>query len=601
MSDDNDRKTITFYATTVPLSDNYTVSLTKDLGPTSFTDGIAEQDDEDAEQPHRYTKQRILGKGGNGVVIAAIDRKMQRPVALKISTTEEGRAEQLRFLREARVTGQLNHPNVMPVYDIGTDTDGHLFFTMKVVSGKSLSERLSEQSAGSLLQRLLVFRQVCNAIAFAHSRGVLHRDIKPANVMMGEFGEVLVVDWGICKVMDESVEDYQSLTSTVSSDGLQTRVGEIAGTPAYMAPEQARGEVESLDNRTDIYALGALLYTILTSKAPIEGPIEQVLERVIRGDIRSPREVAPDQVPRELDTIIRKAMHPDQESRYQTVSSLSDDVQAFIEKRPVSAVQYSALQRLGKWASRNQHILRPVGFTAALSLAALVSGGLVHFNQMAESRDSALIEAQRANDAEREARIEAINGRASLSTSEAMYGHPGAAIDQLRAIRQQMLNLNTDTLRADIGFAIAKRTAIQPTIITTGEDPVEIGMSNNGSHVALLNKKALQIFQNSDIERSVHSNLPTGSALTFGPWNNHAPWLIQASPDGVRAVHPITKEERNWTGTFDNCSEPRNTFDNGWIAQSCAGQGIVVWDWNHSTPPRTYPLSDAETHVIQIS
>ena len=175
MSDENDSKTIPFYDTTVSLSKGGHVSLPNDMGPTSFTDGLIEEGDTDSDSPLRYTKQRILGKGGNGVVISATDRKMQRPVALKIShATQVGRAEQLRFLREARVTGQLNHPNVMPVYDIGADPDGHLFFTMKEVSGKSLSERLSDQSAGSLVERLLVFRQVCNAIAFAN--GDLERD-----------------------------------------------------------------------------------------------------------------------------------------------------------------------------------------------------------------------------------------------------------------------------------------------------------------------------------------------------------------------------------------------------------------------------------------
>ena len=578
-------------------------SLDAALDTFSFTDGITDGAIEERQLDHRYAKQRELGRGGDGVVVAAIDRKMQRPVAVKSTHAKHtSRADQLRFLREARVTGQLNHPNVMPVYDIGTDPNGSLFFTMKEVTGQSLAQRLTGGQAGSMIERLLVFRQVCNAIDFAHSRGVLHRDIKPANIMMGEFGEVLVVDWGLCKVLGETPEDFENLTLKVSRDELETRQGQVAGTPAYMAPEQAQGQIDALDNRTDIYALGALLYTLITEKPPFKGPVHHVLEQVSQGDFPSARSIAPKTVPRELDLIVQRAMSLEPADRYQRVADLSDDIQAFIEERPVNSVDYSWIQRTSKWASRNKRVVRPVATTLMLALLALGVGGLVHLNQLATSRDAAVVEAERANRAEHEALREVVNGRASLATSEAMYGHAGPSMRQLRAVRQDMEVLGVDTLRADIGLAIARRTAIQPIAFEASDRlPDDISISDDGTTTAVLHEDALFLFANNQPEDPTRIPLTPDVVRTLGPWSEGSPWLLQPSTGGILGLHPITGKERSWTEGFGTCEAPQITLDGDWIAQTCAGLGMALWHWNELSEPKRYALSDAATEVIQIS
>ena len=600
MSDD---KPIPAVDETVKQASTDHVSLDGALDTYSFTDGITDDSVGDRQLDHRYAKQRELGRGGDGVVIAAIDRKMQRPVAVKSTHSKQtSRADQLRFLREARVTGQLNHPNVMPVYDIGTDPDGSLFFTMKEVTGHSLAQRLVSGRGGSIVERLLVFRQVCNAIAFAHSRGVLHRDIKPANIMMGEFGEVLVVDWGLCKVIGESPEDFENMTLKVSSDELQTRQGQIAGTPAYMSPEQAEGRIDALDNRTDIYSLGALLYALITERPPFKGPVNQVLEQVSRGDFPSARTVSPKTVPRELDLIVQRAMALNPADRYQRVSELSDDIQAYIEERPVTAAEYSWTQRAGKWTSRNKQVVRPVALTASLALLALGVGALVHVNQLGTSRDAAVAEAERANAAEREALIEVVNGRASLFTSEAMYGHAGPALQQLRSVRRDMLALGTDTLRADIGLAIARKTSVQPIPLQTGDrEPLDLSVSADGLRAAVLHEEEVVLFETQNPDRPVRTSLPHNEDRVLGPWTPTGCWLLQPTDGGVIATHSDSAEERRWTGGHTDCRAPKLAVDGDWIAQGCAGEGIALWHWSRPNEAQRYATGDAESTVIQVS
>ena len=196
-----------------------------------------------------------------------------------------------------------------------------------------------------------------------------------------------------------------------------------------------------------MYALGATLYTMLTGKPPFEGEVSVVLKRVVTGSFRPPSEVAPRTVPRELSAIVCKAMATRPEDRYPTVAAMSADVQAFLEERPVSVVQYSWLQRAAKWAERNKRVVRPVAFTTALALVILMSGGLVHLNQISEARDEAVAEATRATRAERAATIEVLNGRAALAASDALFGRAGAALSQLRLLRDQMAALDTTRSR----------------------------------------------------------------------------------------------------------------------------------------------------------
>jgi serine/threonine-protein kinase len=251
----------------------------------------------------RYQLFGEIARGGMGAVLKGRDADLGREVAVKVLLeAHRGRAEHLwRFVEEAQVAGQLQHPNVVPVYDLGRLPDGRLFFAMKLVKGRTLAKLLAERSAPAddRPRFLKVFEQVCQAVAYAHNHGVIHRDLKPSNVMVGGFGEVQVMDWGLAKVLaaggtaDETqVRDASAVRtargpgSTGGGGGSETRAGSILGTPAYMPPEQARGEVERLDERVDVFALGAILCEVLTGRPPHVGrAADEVCRRAAAGDL----------------------------------------------------------------------------------------------------------------------------------------------------------------------------------------------------------------------------------------------------------------------------------------------------------------------------
>lgn len=267
----------------------------------------------------RYEIIGKLASGGMGIIYETRDLHCQRPVAMKVLQVRQltDCASIIRFTEEAQITAQLEHPNVIPVHDAGEDSSGRAFYTMKLVHGVTLKAILDGVAAGTpelvakypLNHLLTVFLKTCDAVAFAHSRGVIHRDLKPANIMVGEFGEVLVMDWGLAKVFKKrespaagvisNVQDeelrktWQTLVISARTesgdDALLTMEGEAVGTPAYMSPEQARGKITELDERTDIYALGGILYSILTLLPPVSGrKAKEVMREVVNGSIVPP-------------------------------------------------------------------------------------------------------------------------------------------------------------------------------------------------------------------------------------------------------------------------------------------------------------------------
>ncbi|MBI4616403.1 MAG: tetratricopeptide repeat protein [Planctomycetes bacterium] len=339
----------------------------------------------------KFDLRTILGRGGMGEVFLASDRLLRREVAVKTLSRPEKLTHVRRFIEEAQVTGQLEHPNIVPVYEYGVDPASRApYLAMKRVRGTDLAQVLagvkrgapSESSArreppARTLSRLLdVFLKVCDAVAYAHSRGVLHRDLKPENIMTGEFGEVLVMDWGLAKILGSSESSSGELVSTArSSDPDQpglTADGQSPGTPRYMSPEQARGEVESLDERTDVYSLGAVLYEILSLEKPIEGKTASaIMARARKGVVRAPsrRSSAPWPIPRELEAAVLKAMASGREDRYPRVLDLKADVEAYRAGGILSAARYSPLELAAKWVRRHKSLA--LGSAAAvLALAA---------------------------------------------------------------------------------------------------------------------------------------------------------------------------------------------------------------------------------------
>ncbi|HLD35769.1 MAG TPA: serine/threonine-protein kinase, partial [Planctomycetota bacterium] len=285
----------------------------------------------------KYQIEKKIAEGGMGVILSALDKNIQRRVAMKIISADQSDNQDhiSRFIEEVQITGQLEHPNIVPTYELGTGPDGNVYYTMKLVKGKTLDDILEKLKAkksfsktvGYTLPKLLqIFVQICNGIAFAHSKGVIHRDLKPENIMIGEFGEVFIMDWGLAKVLGKAERPAKDTVKGVRESSLGTRTmdGTVMGTPSYMPPEQARGEIDNIDQRSDVYGLGAILYQILTFAPPFTGnDVHKVLSDVVNKPVIPPRKRAVADIPKELDAICLMALAKDQSGRYASAQELA--------------------------------------------------------------------------------------------------------------------------------------------------------------------------------------------------------------------------------------------------------------------------------------
>jgi serine/threonine protein kinase len=287
----------------------------------------------------RYRMVRPLGRGGMGAVYLVEDVELQREVALKVlaPAAEGALAERLR--REARVLARLEHPSIVPVHDVGTLPDGRAYYAMKYVRGERLDAWLA--AGRPRAEALRLFQRIAEAVSFAHAQGVVHRDLKPQNVMVGPFGEALVLDWGLAKEVGPA-------PSPAPASPLETGAGMVLGTPAFMAPEQARGEPTG--EPTDVYALGAMLYFALTGRPPHPGATPaEALRSALQAD---PPELA--NVPRPLASILRRAMARETSARYARAGDLAADVAAYLDGLAVSAHRERWWERGVRWFTRYQ-------------------------------------------------------------------------------------------------------------------------------------------------------------------------------------------------------------------------------------------------------
>jgi WD40 repeat protein/serine/threonine protein kinase len=353
-------------------------------------DDRADPGDLAADDPDRYQQVSEHARGGLGRVVRAVDRRLGRTVAVKELLRHDA-SNEARFLREAMITARLEHPGIVPVHEAGRWPNGDPYYVMKLVEGRTLKELIVE--ATTLRGRLGLLAHVIavsDAVGYAHSQGVIHRDLKPSNIIVGAFGETIVVDWGLARDHKRELPEPCEDVLAAAGSGASTMSGKVVGTPAYMSPEQARGGV--VDERADVYALGAVLYEVLAGAPPHADTTPQaVLDRVIAGPPRPLAMVVPS-VPDELATIVRKAMARDPDARYANAIALAEDLRRYTTGQLVSAHSYSTWALLRKKLARH----RNAAAVAILSGILLSAGGVASVRRVIAERNIARAERELA-------------------------------------------------------------------------------------------------------------------------------------------------------------------------------------------------------------
>ncbi|WP_411845930.1 protein kinase [Roseibacillus persicicus] len=494
----------------------------------------------------RYRVEEEIARGGMGVVLRVTDGDLGRTLAMKrmASAPDEtmGGAEASRFARfmeEAQVTAQLDHPAIVPVHDLGFDEDGTGWYTMKLVEGRDLGQvfDLARGGKGGWTEEavLRVLVQVCQALSYAHGKGVLHRDLKPTNIMVGEFGEVYVMDWGLARVEGSEVTSPRE-DDEITGGGMTTIYGSVMGTPEFMAPEQARGE--DADERSDVYAVGAMMYHYLAGRPPYQGAAKDVVAEVVAG----PPKPLPSSVRRELATICRKAMKRNRDERYQSVGALGDDLQRYLEGRVVQAHESGSWAEFKKWMARN----KAVSWAMAAVFASLVTM-LVLQNISKEKVLKSEAEAVAA--LEGMAVSQGLSAGKSMETGEAAYWFREAARRATDETRAQ-----THRLRARIAAERQTEPVRALQVPFLGEGHCRIDFSPNGAFLLASQSVNGGLQQVVDIERERLMQSSTGGVIfkaaafcaktgrvALAPEEN--PKLIEVwSSEGGRVVEKIEWE-----------------------------------------------------------
>ena len=481
-----------------------------------------------AEAGH-YTKGREIARGGMGAILEANDRMLGRTVAMKVVLEERASEDaRMRFIREATVLGQLEHPNIIPIHELGKDENSNLFYTMKMVEGRTLQAIINDLKKGdaetianySLDGLLTVFRKVCDAIAFAHSKGIVHRDLKPENIMVGAFGEVLVMDWGLAKILSDAAQTadelgQQQLLSNTNADGTESALptgfqeltdsqmrgssedltmdGAVMGSPQYMPPEQAEGRIAEIDERSDVYSLGGILYAILTLQPPIQGKtVAQVLLNVKSGNITPPSQHNPEgpaqakgkpvgevradltlphcpgnRVPGALSSVCMKALSMESGDRYANTRNLAADIEAFQTGRATSAEEITFIGQFVLLLKRNPQVSATIGL-AALMITILVTGSLVLLNN---SKLEAEGERDLATRATGELEKKEKKTREALARSKISLAEAAVTSSNLRLASSTLAEVAEEYRNADWHYVLNQISLPKPTPIHGRLDP----------------------------------------------------------------------------------------------------------------------------------
>jgi serine/threonine protein kinase len=430
----------------------------------------------------RFRVLRPHAQGGLGEVFIAEDTELHREVALKeiLPQHADNPNSRGRFLMEAEVTGGLEHPGIVPVYGLGTYADGRPFYAMRFIRGDSLKEAIDRfhgpagqgqrprEGFDSIAFRQLLrrFQDVCNAMAYAHSRGVLHRDLKPGNIMLGLYGETLVVDWGLAKpvgreMTTQKMTDSERTLHPVSGSGyVETMMGTLIGTPSYMSPEQAAGRLERLGPASDIYSLGATLYSLVTGHPPFEGPVGEIVKKVEAGDFRPPRELRPD-IPPALNAIVVKAMARRREDRYESATALAEEIDRYLADEPVIAYSEPFVVRARRWARKHRTIVTSGTAATAVLLVAAIAGAIVLGDKnrlLAQTNDQLAKTNTDLNDARKDAEAKRALAEKARETTAAQRR---LALDTVRDVLFRVDELmKTDTRLIPLRLEIVRRMLV---------------------------------------------------------------------------------------------------------------------------------------------
>ena len=417
----------------------------------------------------RYRFRALVTEGGQGVILKVWDRALNRPLAMKVAlgkgeevptgeTPEVDERTLARFLEEAQVTSQLDHPGVVPVHELGVDTTGRAYFTMRLVRGRTFHEVIEDvhrpdRGGGgtewTLVRALGALQRVCEAMSYAHSRGIVHRDLKPGNVMVGRFGEVYVMDWGLARVRGrQERRDIRLTVQTPTTESVHTvrreardsdpdsplftMDGTVVGTPAYMPPEQARGEAEDVGPLSDVYAIGAMLYHLLAGHMPYVAPgtraSNYAVWRWVMEGPPSPLSRAAPEAPSELVSICEKAMSREREARYGGVEELREDLQAYLEGRVVRAHRTGVWMEVRKWVARNRALATTMGCLAVVITLGVAMATYLE-DRRAEQEREMTGEIEELAGENRRSQYLGLMRRAQLGIEDARYGEALAALD----------------------------------------------------------------------------------------------------------------------------------------------------------------------------
>ncbi len=536
-----------------------------------------------------------LARGGLGRIMRAWDRRLERPVAVK-ELLGGGTDLEVRFLREAAITARLEHPAIIPVHDAGRDDSGTPFYAMKLVDGRSLADAI--RGAAGLRARLGLLPHVIavtDAMAYAHSQGVIHRDLKPQNVLVGAFGETVLIDWGLAK--DGMIQPEQpatprpepspSASRSWSGDGL-TVDGSVLGTPAYMPPEQA--DSRKVDARADVYALGAILYHLLVGRPPYHGGAGDVITQVLDGPPAPIGALEPD-APRDLVAIADKAMRRDPSARYPSARELADDLKRFQTGQIVGAYQYSAGEIVARWLRRHRAAVTVAGVLLAVLV---IAGGLglraiVASKRRAEvERSAAVTQAQEAQRRTAEALAEgarAAYGRGDdLEARAKVRGSLEVADSILARALWASLEREPRTWKRDLGAAIY-HVAFSPDGRT-----IAAACQDHSLYLFDTETAAMRVLRGLGDQVTGLAYAPDGATIATGSWSGDVGvWDVGAGT--VRTLHGHTAAV--WAVAF---SPDGRTLVSGSIDRT-----VKLWDVTSGTLLRTLTGHAAEVSRVAVS